>query len=156
MELVFDDRGSLLPGVHDVSMDDVKAYFGRFQRTDRRPTLFAKLVDYVDALRRAGIGGSVILDGSFVMTCVDEPNDVDVILVATPDWDMTAELKPYQYNLVSARAVSRAFGFDFVTVAASSPEEAKWIDFYGNVRTKWCERFGWPNGTRKGILRVVL
>ena len=36
MELVFDDRKLLLPGVHDVSIETVKEYFGPFQRSDRR------------------------------------------------------------------------------------------------------------------------
>ena len=47
MELVFDERNLLVPGVYDVSMETVKERFGKFQRSDRRMNLFAKLEAYV-------------------------------------------------------------------------------------------------------------
>jgi hypothetical protein len=98
MELVFAERKLLLPGVHDVTMDTVKEQFGRFQKSERRMTLFAKLTEYVDAVKKAACGQSVIIDGSFVMACIDEPDDIDLVLVLPPDWDMQADLKPYQYG----------------------------------------------------------
>ena len=61
-------------------------------------TLFAKLTEYVDAVKKAACGQSVIIDGSFVMACIDEPDDIDLVLVLPPDWDMQADLKPYQYG----------------------------------------------------------
>ncbi len=45
-------------------MEMVKEHFGKFQRSDRRMKLFAKLVAYLDAVKKAGCGESVILDGS--------------------------------------------------------------------------------------------
>jgi hypothetical protein len=156
MELVFDDRGLLIPGVYDVSMDDVKEHFGQFQRTDRRPTLFAKLVEYLDALKRAGIGGSVIVDGSFVMANIDDPDDIDLVLVLSAGWDMQADLRPYQYNLVSRRGVRKATGFDLLVVVSGSTREKEWIDFFGQVDPKWSKQFAWPKSLRKGILRVLL
>src|SRR5205809_42644 len=101
MELVFDDRQLLLPGVHQVSMETVKDHFGKFQRSDRRMKLFAKLTEYLDAVKKADCGASVVIDGSFVMACIDEPEDIDVVLVLPADWDDAADLRPYQYNLVS-------------------------------------------------------
>ena len=56
MELAFDERNLLLPGVHDVTMEIVNEHFARFQKSDRRMTLFAKLVAYVDALKKAACG----------------------------------------------------------------------------------------------------
>lgn len=156
MALVFDDRQLLPLGVHEVSMETVKDYFGKFQRSDRRVKLFAKLTEYMDAVKKAGCGVSVIVEGSFVMAGVDEPEDIDVVLVLPIGWNRLAELRPYQYNLVSKRSVKKTFGFDVFVVEGESAEEAKWIEFFGNVRLKWREKFGWPDGTRKGIVRVQL
>ena len=91
MELVFDERKLLLPGVHDVSMDTVKEYFGKFQRADRRTNLFAKFDEFVEAVKKAACpAAAVIIDGSFVMGCIDEPDDIDLVLVFPHGWDMQA------------------------------------------------------------------
>lgn len=156
MELVFDDRKLLLPGVHEVSLETVKEHFGKFQRSDRRLILFAKLSDYLNALKKAGCGQSVILDGSFVMACIEEPEDIDIVLVMPSEWDMAADLKPFQYNLVSKKVVKSAYRFDLFTVKAGSVGEEGWIDFFGGVDLKWRVKFGWPPETRKGIVRVIL
>lgn len=98
MALVFDERGLLPAGVHEAGVDEVDERFTRFQRSDRRIKLFGKLRDYLEAVKKAECGIAVILNGSCVMGCVDEPEDIDLILVLPQDWDMGAELKPYQYN----------------------------------------------------------
>src|SRR5438045_597682 len=129
MELAFDDRNLLVPGIHDVTIEAVKEYFGRFQRSDRRIRLMAKLAEYLAAVKSAECGESVIIDGSFVMACVDEPDDIDLILILPTGWDGLADLKPYQYNLVSKRAVKKNYGFDLFTAKSGSVREADWIQF---------------------------
>ncbi len=52
VELDFDDGKLLVPGVHDVTMEQVKEHFGKFQKSDRRITLFAKLQTLVEAGER--------------------------------------------------------------------------------------------------------
>ena len=156
MELTFDDRKLLLPGVHEVSMEIVKEHFGKFQRSDRRLNLFAKLTDYLDAVKKAIRGASAILDGSFVMACIDEPDDIDIVLVLPAEWDMQADLKPYQYNLVSKKVVKSVYRFDLFTVNAGSADETAWIEFFGRVNLKWRDKFGWPPDARKRIVRVML
>lgn len=89
MELIFDERKLLVPGgVHEVALDVVKETFGKFQKSDRRLKLFDKLVAYLKAVKRADIGASVIIDGSFVMACIDEPEDIDLVLVLPTEWDI--------------------------------------------------------------------
>jgi hypothetical protein len=107
MPLILDDRNLLPPGIHEASLKEVEEQFARFQKSDRRIALFRKLNDYITALRKAQCGCAVILDGSFVMGCVDGPDDIDLILVLPGGWDWDAELKPYQYNLVSKRRVRK-------------------------------------------------
>jgi hypothetical protein len=44
------------------------------------------------------------VDGNFVMRCVDEPDDIDVVLVLAADWDLSAELQAFPIQrLVEAR-----------------------------------------------------
>jgi hypothetical protein len=70
--------------------------------------------------------------------------------------ELNADLKPYQYNLVSKRRVKRAFGFDAVPVGDGSPEQANWIAFYSGINVKWRRQFGWPEETAKGLVRIDL
>ena len=127
-----------------------------FQKSDRRIKLFSRLRQYLEALKRAGCGSSIIIDGSFVMATVDEPGDIDLILVLPEDWDLAADLKPYQYNLVSKRRVQQQYGMEVFPVKPGSVEEQKWIMFFGQVHIKWCRQFGWPLNSTKGIVRVLV
>ena len=154
--LAFDERGLLVPGVHDATLKEVEEHFGRFQRSDRRPQLFRKLREYLAEVNKAECASSLIINGSFAMGCVDEPNDIDLILVLPADWDEAADLKPYQYNLVSKRRVKKEFGFDAFTVGLGSRDERRWIEFFSQVSRKWCRQFGWPADTTKGLVRVVI
>ncbi|MCF7961279.1 MAG: hypothetical protein K9M08_11095 [Pirellula sp.] len=103
MPLELTKAGVLPVAVHDGDLDEIEILFGGFQRSNRRMTLFAKLKEYVTALRNSDIRGWLIVDGSFVMGCVDEPEDIDVILILAADWDLKEDLRPFQYNLVSKR-----------------------------------------------------
>ena len=154
--LTLDDRKLLPLGVHDASLKEVEELFGRFQRSDRRPKLFAKLRDYLKAVKNAEVAGSVILNGSFVMACVDEPSDIDLILVLPTDWNWNADLRPYQYNLVSKRRVRQAFRFDVFPVGEGSREQADWIAFFSGIDVKWRRTFGWPDEAIKGLVRIKL
>ncbi|MCI0380401.1 MAG: hypothetical protein L0215_22680 [Gemmataceae bacterium] len=156
MALALDDRGLLPNGVHDASLEEVEALFARFQKSDRRLTLFKKLRDYLAAVKKAGCGQSVIINGSFVMGCVDEPEDIDLILVLSKDWDWDADLKPYQYNLVSKRRVRKDLGFDLFLAAEGTEDEQNWIKFFSRVNMKWRQQFGWPANSTKGLVRVAL
>jgi hypothetical protein len=145
----------LPPGVHDASLAEVEALFGAFQRTERRRRLFAKLREYVDEVGRATRAARVVVDGSFVMAAVDEPDDIDIILVLPEDWDMSSELRPFEYNLISRRRTRRLYGFDVFAVRAASPEETNILEFFQQVGPKWRAPFSLPAGLRKGIIRIA-
>jgi Family of unknown function (DUF6932) len=156
MPLALDDRKLLPPGVHDATLKEVDELFARFQKSDRRLKLFKKLQDYLTALKKAECAVAVILDGSFVMGCVDAPSDIDLVVVMPHDWDMGADLKPYQYNLVSQRRVRKEYRFDIKVVQAGSVGEQDWTTFYSQVKVEWCRQFGWPKDSVKGIVRIAL
>lgn len=149
------EHNLLPPGIHDATIEKVRQHFGTFQKSDRRCRLFEKLTDYVKEVRDAGWDAEVIVDGSFVMSNIDEPDDIDLILVLPEDWDMTAEVKPFEYNLISKKRVQKHYGFDVRAVRANSPEKQEWIDFFSKVNPKWCQPYSIPIGTKKGIVRVV-
>lgn len=146
----------LPPGIHDASLEDVRERFGVFQESDHRCRLFAKLKEYAEEVRKAGWRAALIVDGSFVMAGVAKPDDIDLILVMPEDWNMAAELKPFEYNLASKTRVKRIYGFDVRTVRANSPELSRWIEFFSQVNVKWCKPLGIPLGTEKGLVRVLL
>jgi len=154
--LALDDRKLLPPGVHDASLKELEELFGRFQRSDQRPKLFRKLREYLKELKLAECASAVIIDGSFVMGCVDEPRDIDLVVVSTADWDWNADLKPYQYNVVSKRRVKKDYRFDAIFVRPGSELETEWLEFFGRVNVKWCTHFGWPDVLTKGVVRVAL
>ncbi len=141
-----DEAGFLPEGIHEATMEEVRERFGRFQRTDRRPTLFAKLSTFLAEVRATGLVEAVILDGSFV-TAKDEPSDIDLILVLDRTHDFRADLKPFQYNILAKRRARNRFRFDIVAAAEGSDRLAESVDFFQQVKER-------PE-IRKGILKVL-
>lgn len=156
MALQLDARNLLPDGVHNATIEEIGKLFGTFQKSNRRMTLFAKLAEYVTCLRTAKISGSLIVDGSFVMGHVEEPEDIDVVLVLPQTWDLTADLAPYQYNLVSKRDVKRKFPLEVIAVVEGSASESKWTTFFQKVNVKWYEPCNLPVGSTKGLVRIAL
>ena len=144
---MFDEHGVLPAGVYDCTLDEIKARFGVFDRSDRRPNLFAKLAAFVGEVTAALIVRHVLLDGSFV-TAKAEPNDIDLILVVDARHDFSADLNPAAYNVVSKRRVHWRFGFDLLVAREGSVECRRWIEFFSQVRLA-------PE-QQKGIVRLSL
>jgi hypothetical protein len=155
MPLKFDDRGLLPIGIHDATIAEIEQAFARFQKTDRRITLFAKLTAYLKEVKQTGWQCEVIIDGSFVMPMVDEPNDIDLILVLPADWDMIQSLKPFEYNVVDKAFTKKAYSVEVFAVSAGSEREARVRHLFDQVRPEWCHAFGWPIESLKGLVRVV-
>jgi hypothetical protein len=78
--------------------------------SDRRRRLFENLKDYLADVRLTGWACEVLIDGSFVMPSVPEPNDIDIILVLPAGWDMARrDFKPYEYNVLDKSHTKRAY-----------------------------------------------
>jgi hypothetical protein len=142
-----DEEGFLPPGLHEGTMDEVEERFARFQRTDQRIRLFEKLARYVREVRSTGMAVELVIDGSFV-TAKDEPEDIDLVLVLKPDHNWAAELRPFEYNVVSKERVRKNYRFDLAVVGQDSADYRRSVDFYQQVRYR--------PGFRKGIVRVHL
>ncbi len=144
---VFAAEGLLPPGVHDCMVAELKARFGTFQSSDRRPRLFDRLEAFIIAAQASGIVRRLVVDGSFV-TAKAAPNDIDLIVVVAADHDLRADLPPPAYNVVSKKRVQKGFGFDIVAVREATTELEDAIGFFQQVR-------GRP-GLFKGILNIRL
>ena len=143
----FDNHGFLPDGIHDCDLREIKARFGLFQFSDRRPILFSKLESFIAEAKRAQLGRWVLIDGSFA-TSQPQPNDIDIVLTVSFAHDFSADLSPAHYNLVSKRRVQRRHGFDIVVVREETSEYDEAIAFFAQVRRA-------PE-LRKGILRLTL
>ncbi len=83
----FDRQGDLPVGVHVASMDEVIARFG--SHTPRRQIVTDTLLEIYGLAQAAGKLDRFIIYGSYV-TAKPEPNDVDIFLVMTEDFEMDA------------------------------------------------------------------
>lgn len=143
----FDEHRLLPVGVHDCALDEIKARFGSFQGSDRRPKLFAKLESFVAEAKTLRLVRSIIVDGSFV-TAKADPNDIDLVLVVPAGHDFSADLNPAEYNVLSKRRVHRRLGFDLLVACADSDEYRRYVWFFQQIR--------FEPGRAKGILRLQL
>ena len=142
-----DEHGFLPVGVHDCTLDEVRVRFGSFHGNEQRPNLFRKLQALIGELRSTRFAHCLLVDGSFV-TAKPDPNDIDLVLVLPFAHDVTADLTPAQYNLVSRRRVQKRFGFDIVAVRESTIEYEEAVAFFEQVRHE--------PALQKGILRLLL
>lgn len=142
-----DQNGFLPAGVHDCTLDELKGRFGSFQISDRRPQLFARLEAFLSEAKTSRLVVSVVVDGSFV-TAKPDPNDIDLILVVTPDHSFAADLSPLEYGVLSKRRVHRRYGFDLLVACDDSDEYRRYVRFFQQIRFE-------PSHT-KGILRLKL
>lgn len=147
----------LLPeGLHDMTLEQIGRLFAPLYERPQRRKLFQKLTAYMTELRNSDLNAWVILNGSFVMACVDEPGDIDLIVVMPADWERSDDLRPFEYNLVSTRAARRKYGFDVFAVRDGSEEKAKWIEFFTQVDAKWSRPpHGLPIDCKKGLVRIM-
>lgn len=142
-----DEDGYLPAGVHDGSLAEVRARFGRFQGSERRVRLQEKLEAFAAEARSTGLVRALIVNGSFT-TGTPQPGDIDLIVVLREPLDLTVDFRPDQYNVVSRRSVRARHGFDVFSATPDSESLQPLIDFFSAVK-------GQP-GVKKGMVRVAL
>ncbi len=142
-----DDDGYLPEGIFECSLDELAERFGRARRSDHRPRLLVKLLDYIRELRTTELAVALVVDGSFV-TSKDEPNDIDCVLVLRADHDLSVNLRPFEYNVLSRRRVRKRYAFDVLVARENSPELLEYVEFFQQIRGE--------TGRRKGIVKVLM
>ena len=142
------NSNGLLPvGIHDTTLDEIRERFGVFQENDRRPKLFAKLVEMVAAMRASGLFEELLFDGSFV-TAKSAPNDIDLVAVLKPGHDFERDLPMSEYSMVARTVLRRRFGFDVVVAERDSRLYNSYVELFSRV----CAA---PN-LKKGLLKLKL
>ena len=145
--------GVLPEGVHDATLEEVQTAFGRFQRSDRRIRLTETLRRFVEEARRSGLVEAIILDGSYV-TAKEEPSDIDLLVEVRPEIDQSASLRPFEYNVVSRRAVRRDYHFDLFVGKQGDQAYQDALKLFARVRT---DDSNFQSARQaKGMVRVVL
>lgn len=145
---------NVLPvGVHDCTIEEIEAAFGRFQKSDKRMRLTEKLRTYLDEARRSGLLRAVIIDGSYVMGS-DEPEDIDLIVVLPAGYTWPDELKPFQYNAVVKQGIKRRFSFDAFPRIEGTEAYDQLLAFFMSVNLN--KHAGLTSRPHKGVLRVML
>jgi hypothetical protein len=134
----FTANGLLPPGIHIATIDEFKARFVFFARSDRRFRLFDKLLELYHEASRTGIVKRFLVGGSFV-TAKAEPNDFDCILVMDPTI-VERELLPMEYNLTSHAMTRRRFGGDVFSLREGTQVLDEYLEFFQLTRSE--ERVG--------------
>ena len=148
------DGGVLPEGIHDCSLDEVRAMFAssghRAKLLDRFNHFLQRLGEFIPDLPV-----TLYLDGSFITTW-ESCRNIDVI-VQTRDFE--GEKSRFLRTLVSAR-VKREFVDLYkvqLRVAVPGLRNARdYFDWYQNVKGEEAWRFGNEiNALRKGIVRLT-
>lgn len=145
--------GVLPEGLHLCALEEVKVAFGQFRRSDRRPKLTERLTRYIHDARNSGVVSAIVIDGSYV-TAKDEPGDIDLIVALRPDLDLTAEMRPLEYNIQSKPMVRKLYGFDVLPAVDGSETYQRFLDFFSRVKLDDPDQN--TSRERKGVLRIEL
>ena len=140
----FTEAGLLPPGVHRTTVDEFRARFVVFCRSDRRFRIYEKLERLIIDAKRAGIVTRLLVAGSYV-TAKPEPNDFDC-LVVLDESIVGQRLSPVQYNLASRRMTRRIYGGDVTAALEGSQALEKYLEFFQTTR----------EGGRMGLVEIQL
>ncbi|HET7631385.1 MAG TPA: hypothetical protein VFK16_03625 [Gemmatimonadaceae bacterium] len=139
--------GLLPDGLHECTLDEVIERFGRFQDSDRRPSLGRELQQYVAEVRSAEVGKYLVVDGSFV-TSKPSPSDIDLLLVLRDDVNLGEVVPPFRYNARSRTYIRKKYRFDFFPAFDGDGSADAVIRFFRQVKYR--------PGEVKGLLKVTL
>lgn len=147
--LVLNSNGVLDVGIHDATVDEIGETFGKFQKTSKRQSLFSELKKLVEQLQSHEFVKHILVDGSFV-TSKDVPGDIDLIIGVSKDiFDRLEieDIKPIEYNVVSARRLRKRYPFDVYVSPIGSESYESYLKFFANL--KGAEE-------KKGLVRIKL
>jgi len=142
----------LQPGMHNISVEGLHALaVAPFPQDQRRDDLYQKLSAWLGALRAAGVGGTLWLDGSF-LTEKPNPGDIDCVLWG-PRWvngvaGITPAIQQQVTHLLDKSAAENLFSLDLYVIPAQDVNfntEAYWRGVLG---------FGHDRVTAKGFAEV--
>lgn len=137
------EDGCLPEGVHEASLEELRARFGR--RSAARRRLFKGLHRAIENLREAGVK-RVYVDGSFV-TDKPAPNDVDGCWEASVDVDLGKLDEAFLDFGERRRRMKQKYGVDFFPCSYTEGDTRKAFLRFFQVD---------KDGRAKGILAIEL
>ena len=149
-------QGLLPEGIHSGTFEELSGRFGqpiwmetgdRSALSTRRQELTANLESYLIKLRRAGFAQAVIVNGSYV-TGEAEPNDIDLLILYSDDFDLATPMTPIERNLISNRWTEPNWGLHVFAATEGSVTYAKMVAQWSQVRAH--------PGQAKGMVRIPL
>ena len=145
--------GVLPEGLHLCTLEEIKAAFGQFRRSDQQPRLTERLTRFMQDAQNSDVVSAIVIDGSYV-TAKEEPGDIDLIVALRPDFDLTAEMRPLEYNIQSKTMDRKLYGFDVLPAVDGSETYQRFLDFFSRVKLTDPDQK--TNQGRKGVLRIEL
>ncbi|MGO8925984.1 MAG: DUF6932 family protein [Limisphaerales bacterium] len=140
------NKDGLLPeGIHDCTREEIEARFDSFKGTDHRPRLWAAFHAFLEEIKAAGLGVTLLVNGSFV-TAKPVREGIDLILVLPTGHDFSRDLSPIECNVLSSRRVRRRHKLDLLVTRADSDQYRLYLSLFQQVRLE--------RGRTKGILRT--
>jgi len=141
--------GWLPEGHHAASLEEVQARFGGSPGT-QRAAVMSKLSAWIASIKRKGLTGMLVLDGSFISSKA-EPGDFDVLLVYDDQFEEVAEADAEAAALINYSAC-KSDGFDVLCFARASLDSPR--GSLANPLEVW--DFDGKTKSRKGVLEVRL
>jgi hypothetical protein len=140
----FRDDGWLPIGHHVATWEEITNRFEGL-RGSGRFDLTKHLFELRDSLRKLGVVGYLLLDGSYISAKLD-PKDFDILLVASAEIQALKEASPELTRLLDAERAEREGGYSLFFV----PIDSTALELISSM---------WDldkSGTPKGILKVAL
>lgn len=142
------DLGLLPAGVHDCTIGEVPLTFCQSPARANVWDAFVRFIDWVETMPGPV---TVLVDGSFVTDKV-MPSDVDVIIDISNCTEVDQNVWLGAYHRDHQR-IKQNFMTDFYPIIDGHGHD--FTAFFQYIRVDDAFRRGAPDGTRKGILRLV-
>ena len=137
------DAGELPIGIHQVTIDEVIAQFG--SGTLQREIVTARLQRIYQIAKGTGNLQQLIIFGSYI-TAKRKPNDVDVVIVFSDDFDLTTCSEETK-RLLDHQQAENEFGASIFWIRPSLLLLETLDEFIKSWQVK-------RDGTRRGIIEV--
>ncbi len=137
------DAGELPIGIHQATIDEVIAQFG--SGTLQREIVAARLQRIYQIAKDTGNLQQLIIFGSYI-TAKPEPNDVDVVIIFSDDFDLTVCSEEVR-RLLDHQQAENEFGASIFWIRPSLLLLETLDEFIESWQVK-------RDGTRRGIVEV--
>ena len=141
-----DEHGLLPVGIHDCSVEELRAMFGWNEHRQRLIFCFAQ---FLMLEVRNMFDQPVYADGSFV-TDKEHPNDIDVVLDLR-DADDAKQSQGLEFWSEHQVCIKCRYHVDFWI---NLPDRGDFADYFQYIRTETARFKGLDHRHRKGILRI--